>query len=259
MGKAHDEPEMSYFELQAYIGTTKHMGGLETTEELIGLCHIGPQSVVLDVGCGAGATTCGLAQATGCRVVGVDLRDAMVALAQARAEREGVTDRVTFRVADVCELPFDDGSFDVVLCESVLTFVEDKARAIGELVRVTGSGGHVGLNEQFWCQPPTPEIVTYASLAWGIEAALPPLEDWARMLEGAGLRDLVTRSYTLDPRREATQVKRYRFRDMWRMTVRSLRLFVTSADFRAYMRARKDIPRDTFQYLGYALFVGAKG
>ena len=259
MGKAHAEPEMSYFQLQAYIGTTKHMGGLETTEELIELCHIGPESVVLDVGCGAGATTCGLAQATGCRVVGVDLRDAMVALAQARAEREGVTDRVTFRVADVCELPFDDGAFDVVLCESVLTFVEDKARAIGELVRVTREGGYVGLNEQFWRQPPTPEIVTYARLAWGIETALPPLEDWVGMLEGAGLRDLVTRDYTLDPRREATQVKRYRFRDMWRMTVRTLRLFVTSADFRAYMRARKRLPRDTFQYLGYALFVGQKG
>jgi ubiquinone/menaquinone biosynthesis C-methylase UbiE len=259
MGKAHAEPDMSYFELQAYVGTTKHMGGLKTTQALIELCHIGAGMVVLDVGCGAGATTCGLAQTVGCRVVGVDLRDAMVALAEARAEREGVTDLVTFRVADVCELPFDDGSFDVVLCESVLTFVEDKARAIGELVRVAKAGGYVGLNEQFWRQPPTPEIVAYARLVWGIESALPGLEDWVRMLERAGLRDLLTQPATLDPRREATQVVRYRFRDMWRMIVRTLRLFVRSAAFRAYMRARRGFPRDTFRYLGYALFVGVKG
>jgi ubiquinone/menaquinone biosynthesis C-methylase UbiE len=258
MRKARTEPGMSYFELQAYIGTTKHMGGQETTQELIEPCHISAESVVLDVGCGAGATTCGLARATGCRVVGVDLREAMVALGEERAEREGVTDRVTFRVADVCELPFDDDAFDVVLCESVLTFVEDKARAISELVRVTRAGGYVGLNEQFWRQPPTPEIGAHVKLAWGIEAALPPLEDWVGMLEGAGLRDLVTRDYTLDPRREATQVKRYRFRDMWRMTVRTLRLALKSADFRAYMRARKGMPRNTFHYLGYALFVGQK-
>ncbi|MCJ7557155.1 MAG: hypothetical protein MUP90_09630, partial [Gammaproteobacteria bacterium] len=56
------ESELSYFELQAYIGTTKHMGGFETTKELIELCHIGKETLVLDVGCGVGATACHLAK-----------------------------------------------------------------------------------------------------------------------------------------------------------------------------------------------------
>ena len=60
-------PELSYFELQAYVGTTKHMGGLETTVELIDLCHIEAGMVVLDVGCGAGATACYLAKTVGCK------------------------------------------------------------------------------------------------------------------------------------------------------------------------------------------------
>ena len=63
------EVEASYFELQAYTGTTNHRGGLETTKELIQLCQIGGESYVLDVGCGVGATACYLAKSLGCRFV----------------------------------------------------------------------------------------------------------------------------------------------------------------------------------------------
>ena len=43
MGKRNgssSEPDITYFELQAYVGTTKHMGGFEATKELIELCHV---------------------------------------------------------------------------------------------------------------------------------------------------------------------------------------------------------------------------
>lgn len=56
------ELETPYFELQTYVGTTKHMGGLETTRELIELCHINKGKYVLDVGCGTGATPCYIAK-----------------------------------------------------------------------------------------------------------------------------------------------------------------------------------------------------
>jgi len=140
-------PELSYFELQAYVGTTKHMGGFETTKALIELCHINQDTYVLEVGCGVGATACYLAKKYGCRVVGVDLRESMIARSKERAEKEGVADRVEFRVADAQDLPFDDAHFDVVIGESVLTFIKDKQRVVSECVRVTRPGGYVGLNE----------------------------------------------------------------------------------------------------------------
>ena len=146
--------EMSYFQIQAYMGTTKHMGGLETTRELIVRCGIEEETYVLDVGCGAGATACYLASTYCCRVVGVDVMEEMVELSRARAEREGVSERTTFRVADARQLPFDDASFDVVLCESVATFVVEKEQVVGELARVTREGGCVGLNEDVWLQTP---------------------------------------------------------------------------------------------------------
>jgi arsenite methyltransferase len=252
------EPGISYFELQAYVGTTKHMGGLETTKELIELCHIGKDTYALDVGCGAGATASYLAKAYGCRVVGVDLREAMVILSAERAQKQGVAGLVEFRVADVQDLPFDDATFDAVLCESVATFVEDKQRVVNELARVVKPGGYVGLNEELWLKPPTPEVAGRVREMWPIKPNVPTAEGWETLLTGAGLQDVIVRVYKVDARREATQVKRYTSGDMFRMFWRTLVLYVKSAEFRAYMKKQRRLPRGVFEYLGYVVLAGKR-
>jgi ubiquinone/menaquinone biosynthesis C-methylase UbiE len=252
------EPDLSYFGLQAYIGTTKHMGGTETTRALVELCHIAESTSLLDVGCGAGATASNLAKEIGCQVMAVDLRQTMVDLARERAEREGVLDHIQFRAADAQDLPFENGQFDVVLSESVATFVEDKPAVIREYARVTRAGGYVGLNEEVWLQAPTQEMVEYARLTWGIDAQIPAQGGWVPMMEEAGLREIVVREYQLDPRRESTQVGRYGCRELRRMLSRTLGLYVKSPAFRAYMRARRLPPKGLFAYLGYGIYVGSK-
>ncbi|MFQ6101053.1 MAG: class I SAM-dependent methyltransferase [Anaerolineae bacterium] len=250
--------ELSYFELQAYIGTTKHMGGLETTKELVDLCHIDEGTYVLDVGCGVGATTCYLAKTCGCRVLGVDLREAMVALSNERAQKLGVTGLVEFRVADAQDLPFDDATFDAVLCESVVTFIKDKQRVVNELARVVKPGGYVGFNEEMWLKPPPAQIIEHVKRTWDIKPGIQMAEAWELLLQRAELRDIVVRPYKVNPRREASQVKRYSFGDMFRMFWRTLLLYIKRPDFRAYMKQQRRLPRNVFEYLGYAVFVGRK-
>ncbi len=253
------DPELSYFELQAYIGTTKHMGGFEATKELIELCRIDGDTYVLDVGCGAGATACYLAKTYGCRVVGVDLRESMVALSNERANREGVEGLVEFRVADAQDLPFADAHFDVVLCESVATFIEDKPQVARELARVTKPGGRVGLNEEIWLKTPPPaELVSFVKRTWDIAPAAPTAEGWVAILEGAGLREVIVQTFKFDARRESTQLQRYRLGDMLRMLYRTLILYFKSPEFREYMKGRRRLPKDLFKYWGYALLVGHK-
>ena len=252
------DPEISYFELQAYTGATKHMGGLETTKELIKLCNINEDTYVLEVGCGVGATASYLAKKYGCQVVGVDLRESMIARSNERAQREGVTDLVEFRVADVQDLPFDDAHFDVVLCESVATFIEDKQRVVNELARVTKPGGYVGLNEEIWLKTPPAEVIKHVENMWPIKPGLPTSDEWMALLSQAGLRDIVTKTYKVDARCESTQIKRYGFQDMWRMFSRTLSLYVKSSAFRVYMKEQRRLPKGVFEYLGYAIFVGKK-
>jgi SAM-dependent methyltransferase len=152
-------PGVDFLDMQARVGVTKHVGGIEATDELLSLCHIEDAREVLNVGCGIGVGPAYIAKKYDCRVVGVDISEKMVEWSRRRAKAERVETKVEFRTADVLDLPFDADRFDVVFCESVLAFVEDKPRAIGECVRVTRPGGYVGLNETYWIKEPSPEMV----------------------------------------------------------------------------------------------------
>lgn len=250
------KPELSYFELQAYMGTTKHMGGLETTKELIELCRINQDTYVLEVGCGVGATACYLAKKYGCRVVGVDLRESMITRSNERAWKEGVEDYTEFRVADAQDLPFDDALFDVVIAESVATFIENKPKVIGEYARVVKPSGYVGMNEEIWLKTPTMKLVESAKRTWDITSDILTTDGWVKLLRNVGLRDIVAKTYKMNAKREATQLKRYRPGDIFGMFYRTLLLYIKDPAFREYMAERRHIPKDLFEYLGYAVFVG---
>jgi ubiquinone/menaquinone biosynthesis C-methylase UbiE len=99
---------------------------------------------VLDVACGTGIVARTAAERTGpagC-VVGLDLNEAMLTVARR------VSPALDWRRGDAAALPFPDGSFDVVLCQSGLMFVPDPAAAIGEMARVVRPGGRVAA--QVW-------------------------------------------------------------------------------------------------------------
>jgi SAM-dependent methyltransferase len=81
---------------------------------------------------------------TGCRVTGFDLHDAGIAAANASAQADGLADRAQFVHVDAREsLPFQDGSFDAVLCIDSINHMYDRSRVLGEWHRVLRSGGRV--------------------------------------------------------------------------------------------------------------------
>jgi SAM-dependent methyltransferase len=106
--------------------------------------ELGAQSDVLEVASGSGGPALFMARETGCRVTGVDLHDAGVAAANAAAAERGLSDRARFVVADAREaLPFDDESFDALLCIDSINHMYDRARVLGEWHRVLRSGGRL--------------------------------------------------------------------------------------------------------------------
>jgi arsenite methyltransferase len=258
-GASSVEEDPTYLELHAYTGATKHMGGLSTTKELVELCGIDEGTYVLEVGCGVGATATYLAKNVGCRVMGVDIRPSMVERAKERATRQHVEDKVEFRVADATDLPFEDGSFDVVLVESVTTFIEDKAAAIQEYARVLKPGARVGLNEEIWHQTPVPpQMVEYAAHTWDVQVEILTLQDWVGLLEASGLTVTKASPRRFSARSDFSELARYGCRDFLTMLWRTTKLYFTSSAFREYMRERRGLPKGIWDYLGYALLVGRK-
>jgi ubiquinone/menaquinone biosynthesis C-methylase UbiE len=106
---------------------------------------------VLDVGCGLGRMSIGVAKllTTG-RVVGIDIWDKMELLsnrperAYQNAEIEGVRDKVEFKTGNILSIPFPDGSFDLVTCSSVVNNLHtngEKLDALQEIFRVLKPSG----------------------------------------------------------------------------------------------------------------------
>ncbi|HEX6987790.1 MAG TPA: class I SAM-dependent methyltransferase, partial [Planctomycetaceae bacterium] len=138
---------------------------------------------VLDVACGTGNATIPAAEA-GAEAVGLDLTPELLEDARRRAAEAGVA--VEWLEGDAEALPFDDGSFDVVLSTFGVMFAPRHEVAAAELARVLRPGGRLGLCS--WT--PDGEIgdffKTVASHAPPPQAGAPP----ARWGEEAYLRDL---------------------------------------------------------------------
>ena len=109
------------------------------------LPHLRPDAEVLDVGCGPGTITVGLARRAG-RVVGLDMSDEMVEASSALAADEGVAN-VSFEVGSAYELPFDDRAFDVVYAHQVLQHLADPVAVLRDFRRVLRPGGLVAVRD----------------------------------------------------------------------------------------------------------------
>ena len=120
--------------------------GSELSRLYAAAAEIGRQpagSAVLDIPCGGGVALRGLRPGQGVRYVAADIAQAMLDRTMDAARERGVADQVEPRLADVGELPFDDGEFDLVVSFTGLHCFPDPHRAVLELGRVTHAGGVV--------------------------------------------------------------------------------------------------------------------
>lgn len=265
MNNQHHSPSDKnniYFDIQADMGFTKHMGGRRATEELLEMCHIQAGQYILEVGCGIGRTSCYIAKERGCRVMGVDISGAMVERAKQRAKRQGLeTHQVEFRVADAQSLPFDDGVFDAVIDESVTAFVKDKQQAISEYVRVTKPGGYVGLNEVIWAKTPSPELIEYVSFIMA-GADFLPSHGWKELFEGAGLQAIEVRNYEFNRRRQyIDELRQLDLREYATTWYRFLTQSITNPAYRAFIKDVMSAPKNISRFtacIGHGMFVGRK-
>jgi len=135
---------------------------------VVELADPAPGERVLDVACGTGNAAL-LAARAGARVTGVDSAERLITVARARAAAEGAD--AEFVVGDALALPFDDGTFDVVVSVFGVIFVADPARGIAEIVRVLVPGGRALLS--VWV-PAGPMDAMLGVLNRGIVAAGAP-------------------------------------------------------------------------------------
>lgn len=139
--KYHDGHEVSVYDEKRFGapgGRFLNEVQVATVLEFVGDA---PKSV-LEVGCGTGRFTFALAGA-GHKVRAVDYSAAMLDTCRERQQQEQHGKDIEFSEASIFELPFEDDSFDAVVCIHVLMHLPEHAEAVRELIRVVKPGGRV--------------------------------------------------------------------------------------------------------------------
>jgi len=99
---------------------------------------------VLEVACGSGGPALHLARTTGCRVTGIDTNEHGIATARQLARGAAGGERATFQVADAnSRLPFEDGTFDGIVCIDAVNHLPDRGQVLREWRRVLRPGGRI--------------------------------------------------------------------------------------------------------------------
>ena len=128
---------------------------------------IEPGMVVLEVGPGNGTYTVATARRVGDagKVITIDIEPKMIERVNKRAQLEGI-DNIEARVADVYDLPFEAGFFDVVTMIAVIGEIPDPGRAMREFHRVLSPEGTLVFSELL-LDPDYPRSQTLVRLADG--------------------------------------------------------------------------------------------
>ncbi|HVW26597.1 MAG TPA: bifunctional demethylmenaquinone methyltransferase/2-methoxy-6-polyprenyl-1,4-benzoquinol methylase UbiE [Polyangiaceae bacterium] len=185
-------------------------------QQAVAELELGPSADVLDIATGTGDLA--ILEATthpGCRVQGVDPSSRMLDIGRKKVERAGLSARVTLVQGSAESLPFEPRSFDGVSIAFGIRNVVDRPRALREMARVTRPGGRVVVLElseprsgilgplaRFHVHSVVPFLGglisgsrEYRYLQQSI-AAFPPAEQFAGLMEDAGLAVVETRPLT---------------------------------------------------------------
>jgi SAM-dependent methyltransferase len=146
---------------------------------------------VLDLGSGGGLDCFLAAKKVGPsgRVVGLDMSADMIQLARRNARRVGA-ENVQFRLGEMEEMPFPDGSFDVIISNCVINLSPDKDAVLRECYRVLKPGGRLRVSDIVWTrEPEEKERSDLASWTACVAGALTEA-DYASKLRAAGFREV---------------------------------------------------------------------
>lgn len=176
--------EKTYLDCLAAFGIGgAHPGGLQLTKNLLANERFDENMVVLDAGCGTGQTAAYLANEFDCQVLAVDLNPLMVEKATERLVN--LQKDICIEVADVQSLSYEEGSIDVILSESVISFTNPTI-SIPEMTRVLKNNGKLFAIEMVLEQPLSADGRKEITEFYGMDQIW-SVNEWMRAFLAAGL------------------------------------------------------------------------
>lgn len=123
-------------DVRRLLGDSYHPGGTELTLKMMRVVDMRAELTVLDVACGTGESLRAILDAWPVQCIGVD-----------SASPTSTDERLRLIRGDAHELPCEDSSVDVVLCECALSTFTDQSRVLREMHRVLRPGGFMAVSD----------------------------------------------------------------------------------------------------------------
>lgn len=112
-------------------------------DEIIRLINPKETDIILDIAAGTGEPGLTIAsKSNGCKVIITDLSEEMLEIARENAKLRNIANIETHH-CDVCELPFQDNTFDNISCRFGFMFFPDMSLAVNEMIRVLKPFGKI--------------------------------------------------------------------------------------------------------------------
>lgn len=186
---------LSYIDFLAKFGIGgAHPGGINLTKHILAQENISKESKILDAGCGTGQTAAYLYDSYGATVTGLELNPIMIEKAKNRFLKLQLPIQLIH--GSIEEIPLVDDSFDFVLSESVLAFV-NKPKALNEFYRVLKKGGRLIANEMTINQKLSAQEELEIKRFYNIDSLL--LEsDWRNLLIETGFKNIEVTTQQVD-------------------------------------------------------------
>ncbi|MGI8552380.1 MAG: arsenite methyltransferase [Dehalococcoidia bacterium] len=157
----------------------------------IALAGLHPGEIVLDLGSGAGLDCFLAAQRVGETglVIGLDMTDDMLSLAEANKAKLGLTN-VEFREGVMEAMPLSDRSVDVIISNCVINLSPDKDAVFREALRVLRPGGRLHVSDVVLLGELSAAEQTDLDLWAGCASGALPKDDYAARLRAAGFEQV---------------------------------------------------------------------
>lgn len=124
-------------------------------EEAIKTAAPKPGEHVLDIGCGCADTSLSIARRVGTsgKVLGVDISNPMLTKAKSKRDDEGLSDTISFELADASDFDFEAGAYDLLFSRFGVMFFSDPPAAFANMRKALKNGGRTA----FICWAPVME------------------------------------------------------------------------------------------------------
>jgi ubiquinone/menaquinone biosynthesis C-methylase UbiE len=167
------------------MGEEIHVGGAKETNILAQKTKITQNMHVLDICSALGGPARHLAKKYGCKVTGLDATKRMFDEALKRTKKEGLSNLITYELADSMNMPFDNETFDIVWGQDAWCYVTDKNKLLTEAARVIKPNGTIAFTD--WIQIGNMSEAEWLSLnEFMVFPYMETLEGYQKLLEETG-------------------------------------------------------------------------